>query len=802
MTLKKKLVFSLMVILLAPLIIIGSSIYGYLYSERQKEALDTQTSVLEQVHASMQSELMRLSQVSEQLSNNVTLRHFHRETPFYKSPKTIDPAMRELFKTYLSINSNLDEIQLLDTQGRYIAGVSISGDISRMTYSRPLLMLAAEKTIIRFHNLANQPKVISLTPIILDGGQAAGFVLTTIKLETLEALMAIGHASNHQFYLSSTNGQLITSALQHDAMLLPPELIQSVKQHSNTTQLHQGTLLDLSTNFGVRPLNPDIWLASVVDNTMIQKDSEFFLTIIMPAITAIMLLIGAVLYSLVVRTIIIPLQRLIDATNEVATGNYTPGLEVKNRDEMGLLASSFNDMGHRLEESNKKVVQLAYFDSLTKLPNRNTLKHTLENLIIQASRKNTMLAVLFIDLDDFKKVNDRLGHVAGDELLIAISKRLQKNLRIGDLVAEGEAGKKSTGLLSRRGGDEFNAILTNVRHTREVGLIAERIINDINKPVQLKAGSVVVGASIGIALYPNDGIKAETLLHNADMAMYDAKSKGKNNYQVYTAETNDMIHTRLNMEQAMARALKNNHFTMQYQPKVDLITMEVTGFEALVRWTDDKRGVISPAEFIPVAEESQLIHDIGNWVLAEVLHQIKLWESNLPAGLRVAINISAQQLKQPNFAEDLIDMAAHFGVPLSRVEVEITETSVLSDETLVKKHLHALRYHGVKVSLDDFGTGYSSLTFLSRLPIDVVKIDSSFVFDLMQSKDNQAIVSSVLELCQKLSLETVAEGIEDPAQLAFLMSHSCTEGQGYLFAKPLTDDKVLKFIAEPTYLAL
>src|SRR5690606_9529608 len=279
----------------------------------------------------------------------------------------------------------------------------------------------------------------------------------------------------------------------------------------------------------------------------------------------------------------------------------------------------------------------------------------------------------------FKKVNDRLGHAAGDELLVQISHRLKNRLRQADIVSE-QAGVASVDqLISRRGGDEFNAILTSLRAPHDAAVVAERIIQDLNEPFFVSKSEIHVGASIGIAIFPDDGGDADTLLRNADLAMYEAKAKGKNNYHIFTSAINDQVHQRLALENSLQLAMVQSQFRLFYQPKVSLVDMSPVGFEALVRWKHPQKGIILPSKFIPVAEESNLIRDIGNWVLAECMQQIQLWDKLMPAHLRIAINISARQLAQTDLVEQLRMMMEHFDIPPTRIEIELTETSVLQD---------------------------------------------------------------------------------------------------------------------------
>lgn len=549
-------------------------------------------------------------------------------------------------------------------------------------------------------------------------------------------------------------------------------------------------------------LNHGFWMVSLTDNALLFAKKLSYIIVFVTALS-LTLIVSGVVFNLIVNNIAIkPIHKLIQATRQIAKGDLEPVLDVRGKDELGELAMAFRQMGKQLLHTSRRIRQLAYFDPLTQLPNRTTLRETLSRLLARSDRTKWKTAVLFIDLDDFKKVNDRLGHEAGDELLIQISHRLKNRLRLADILFE-QAGVASVDqLISRRGGDEFNAILTSIKAPHDAAAVAERIIQDLNEPFFVSKSEIHVGASVGVALFPDDGSDADTLLRNADLAMYEAKAKGKNNYHIFTSAINEQVHQRLALESSLQAAMVQSQFRLYYQPKVSLIDMSPVGFEALVRWKHPEKGIILPSKFIPVAEESSLIRDIGNWVLAECMQQVQLWENVLPKHLRISINISARQLAQSDLVDQLQMMMEHFSISPERLEIELTETSVLQDEIMASQHLSALRTLGVQVSLDDFGTGYSSLSFLRNLPIDTVKIDRSFTANIIENAEARAIVMSLLGLCKQLKVKTIAEGIETTAQLQFLVEHGCDQGQGFLFSKPLPSHEVVAFLEEPSYLAL
>ena len=434
-----------------------------------------------------------------------------------------------------------------------------------------------------------------------------------------------------------------------------------------------------------------------------------------------------------------------------------------------IIAAISRDIRARLAIEDK-LAYLAQFDALTGLPNRNVFQDRLVQAMALAKRNEWPMAVLFIDLDRFKLVNDTLGHRAGDTLLKQAADRLRSCIRGSDTVG-------------RLGGDEFAAILSELSIPSNAGLVAQKIIEVLRQPFDLEGKETYVTASIGITLYPADSASAETLIMNADAAMYRAKEQGRNNYQYFTRDMNERALQRVRLEAALRRALERKEYRLEYQPKVLLATGKICGFEALLRW-DSEKGTVGPAEFIPLLEETGLIVPVGEWVLQTACAQIKAWKN---AGLKVppvSVNLSARQFEQKNLHEAVHRILAETGVDGSLIEFEITESLLMNDPESAARTLSSLKESGVRLSMDDFGTGYSSLGYLKRFPIDKLKIDRSFVHDISTDADGAALTRAIIHLAQNLRLKVVAEGVEAEDQLAFLRANGCDEMQGYLFARP------------------
>jgi diguanylate cyclase (GGDEF)-like protein/PAS domain S-box-containing protein len=419
-----------------------------------------------------------------------------------------------------------------------------------------------------------------------------------------------------------------------------------------------------------------------------------------------------------------------------------------------------------------RMSYLAQHDSLTELPNRMLFSDRLTGAIAMAHRYRRKLAVLFLDVDRFKHINDSLGHDIGDRLLQSIARQLRACVRSSDTV-------------SRQGGDEFVILLTEVTHAQDAAVSAEKILQALRTPHRIDQHDLHLTASLGIVTYPDDGTEAETLMKNADFAMYHAKDSGRNNYQFFKPDMNVRAVERQSLEVGLRHALERQEFVLHYQPKISLETGAIMGVEALIRWCHPQRGLVPPAQFIPVAEECGFIVPIGRWVLREACRQTRAWkDAGLPP-IHIAINISAVELLDKDFVAGVRAILTETGLEPRYLELEITETFLMQDAKSTATVLQALKDLGVTLALDDFGTGYSSLSHLKRFPIDTLKIDQSFVRDLATDADDASIVSAVISMGESLHMRVVAEGVETRDQFVFLQEHSCPFAQGYYFSHPV-----------------
>lgn len=434
-------------------------------------------------------------------------------------------------------------------------------------------------------------------------------------------------------------------------------------------------------------------------------------------------------------------------------------------------------------QNEEHLTKLASIDTLTGLPNRAVFNDRLEHAIHKARRSSGRLAVFFLDLDHFKHINDSLGHKAGDLLLCEVASRIRNSVRDGDTVA-------------RLGGDEFTVVLEDVRSAQYVGKVAEKILQATSEPYQLDSTEVNVSPSIGISLYPADGRDVDMLIRNADAAMYHAKNNGRNNFQFYSAEMNAEAAQRLAMETSLRRAVEHNEFYLHYQPQINLDTGAISGVEVLLRWHTEAWGDVSPARFVPILEDTGLIGVVGEQVLKQSCETFMMLRDRLPEDFVIAVNLSGRQFKGGMLSRYIRNLLTQTGMPASNLELEITESILMENTELAVNTLIELSEMGVTLAIDDFGTGYSSLSYLKQFPLNVLKIDRTFVRDVTDDKDDAAIVDAIMAMSNSLELRVVAEGVETEAQLKFLKQHDCHCAQGYYFSRPLDLDNLIAFIEQ------
>ena len=558
--------------------------------------------------------------------------------------------------------------------------------------------------------------------------------------------------------------QAITAAATRPRPGVPsPTSAEGVRQYDDLIgsiqlsldQLHRAERADLGYS---------LWSAQVAQQRLLR-----ILGLMVAGAVAISILAATTLGRSVLR----PLHSLQEAARLFGMGDLSHRVIVERRDELGRLAELFNTMAQKIERSQQALSYQASHDGLTGLVNRVLFRDRLEHALARAKRQQKSLAVMELDLDGFKKINDSLGHSAGDALLMEVAQRLRTVIREADTAG-------------RLGGDEFVLLLEDLHQPDDAVTVAKRTLDALHMPIMVLNKPFGVRASMGIALSGDEQPTADELIRNADLALYAAKRQGRDRYQVFDQSMHKVAVQQVSLEEDLRRAVESKAFTLHYQPVVDLPTQTIIGVEALLRWQHPTRGLVLPAEFIPVAEDTGLIVPIGRWVLREACRQVHLWQADSPEPLpvRIGVNISVKQLEDPGFVADVAQALRDSGLAAEALILEITESILAQNLIATGEVLKGMKQLGVRVAVDDFGVGYSSLNNLRRLPVDIVKIDKSFVASLAQPEE-MALTSAIVALSKALNLQTLAEGVEHAEEASELRALGCNAAQGYFFAKPI-----------------
>lgn len=443
------------------------------------------------------------------------------------------------------------------------------------------------------------------------------------------------------------------------------------------------------------------------------------------------------------------------------------------------------------KRNEKRISHMAFYDCLTDLPNRSLFRDRLKQAIALSERKQNLLAVLFLDIDNFKRVNDTFGHHLGDDLLRAVADRLRGIIRNSDSLTR----QSTEDLFARLGGDEFTVLLCDVKEVDDAARVAQRIIETLSRPFMLDNHEVFVTSSIGITIYPHDGKDDDSLLRNADAAMYYAKETGRNRYHYYRQAMNASALKKLILENDLRRAIEGGELLLYYQPQIDIETGKIIGMEALIRWQHPQQGLVPPSEFIPLAEETGLINPLSDWVLKTACMQNRDWRREGLPRIPVSVNLTSQQFQQKDFVRTLGEVLEESDSAPQDLILEITESTLMKNTDIAYTTIQELNRMGLRLTIDDFGTGYSSLSYLKRFPIYAIKIDRAFTEEISDDPEDAAIARAIISMAKNLKMEVIAEGVETERQLAYLHEHGCAKIQGYLFSRPLPVDEAIKILS-------
>lgn len=554
-------------------------------------------------------------------------------------------------------------------------------------------------------------------------------------------------------------------------------------------------LIDIQSHyisvFSIQTVNGEVYIKFALDkenlNRVLKKNRYQLILFMIVAIVVILLLFNFLMRFGLMR----PLEKLMHQIRQIKNGDYSASPVVKTEDELeeiseniNMLATAVESREVSLRESQKKLEYFATHDELTRLINRRAFSIELKHALQKALRNKTQVAVLFLDLDEFKQVNDTLGHSIGDILLQSVANRLQESLRESDVLA-------------RVGGDEFNIFIEGFKYISEVQVLAQKILDAFIEPFVDDENEIVSSTSIGIALFPDDGKDTETLTKNADLAMYKSKERGGNSYSFYSSKFSESVEHRMEIVQALKSAVKNEQeFLLYYQPKISIKTKKIVGVEALIRWNSPELGFVRPDEFIHIAEETHMIIDIGRWVLKQACSDFVSLKEKANVLEQISVNVSGVQLEYSDMFETVKEITKLTHMDVTKLEIEVTESYIATNEVKAIKTLSKFRSMGIELAIDDFGTGYSSMSYLQSLPISRLKIDKAFVDDLPSSKESVAVVSAIIALAEAFHLKITVEGVEKVEQVAFFEDKYCDDIQGYYYSKPLTFSDFKEFLSK------
>ena len=666
-------------------------------------------------------------------------------------------------------------------------------------------------TKLKWANLVTSGTVILLSTLFLIGIQTYFFTSALVRQTQAQATMANENMSAAMVFNDKAGANDILAALRvatdvQSAIVYDrhQRLFASYLRDAGVTPAampHSGNKEYSLTYSEVTVVEPVIVNRARVGTIVIQSSLEsvyrqltLYLSLTVPVMLAVLAIAHLVL-SRMQSFITDPIVALSKVSAQISRlGDYSIRAQVSSMADIGMLSKAFNTMLDRIQRRESeleaeiaerkkmevKLDRLAHFDDVTQLHNRHFFNERLEAVIARSQQFDERTVLMFIDLDNFKTVNDTLGHDIGDELLRLVSRRLAETLRYGDVI-------------SRIGGDEFAIILENVSQTSVATLVADKCLAELAQPIEISGHEIHIGASIGISVFPDDAESMHELLKYADTAMYYAKNNGKNGYRLFTNSMQEDARKRFTIDNNLRRALERGEFVLHYQPQFDLRSGAITGAEALIRWVHPELGLISPADFIPVAEDTGMIVRIGEWVLQEACDELRTWHDE---GFltRMSVNLSGRQLQEENLVAAVLDSVEGSGIDARWLELELTESMLMDASASVLEKLHALKRAGVQLAIDDFGTGYSSMSYLKTFPVSSLKLDRSFIRDLPASSQDAAITKAIIAMAQSLNMETVAEGIETREQGDFLRAHGCDKAQGFYFSKPLPSPQMRELL--------
>jgi diguanylate cyclase (GGDEF)-like protein len=807
MRLQNKILMLLVPLVILPILVLGWMSYTLLMEDARNRAHDQVTTLLEQIKFHTEAQLQTARANASLFAHTELVKEFVT-TPSASKRANLEPDVSELLFNYQLAYPEYYEIRIISPAGdemlRSVIGNvdNLNHDESSTEYFRAMSD-SHDAIYTTFLNNPDNNKPILLTskPLRYIVGNSKnknaktrlyGYLVLTINLDFLATQAESQKAGRYGdiFFTDSAGNILFHPDRSKIGNRLKNGLFKELTDAAQSADSVDALYRNTSAHYQGIKLHDWLYAVAVYPESEF-NDRSFNLGRLVTLIASLAILMTiAVLFGFLKKVLITPIQKLGQAAKEMGRGKLLVPIDVDSDDEVGHLANSFKEMCENLNHYHEQVRYVAYHDSLTGLPNRLMFKDYLGRATAEARRNLQELSILFIDLDNFKRINDTLGHQAGDRLLEVFAERLTACLRETDVVSHDQTNE-TVSVMARLAGDEFTIMLPRTTGASAAQKVARRILELLTEPFTVNRQELFVSASIGIALYPDDGLSVDELMKHADIAMYHAKKSGRNNYQYFSAKLNEEALYKVKIESKLRHALEKDELEVYYQPQMSFSSGRIIGAEALLRWKDEELGMVPPDVFIPIAEEYGLIVGITEWLIHNICTQAQQWKERYKNPLTIAINISAVHFCGNGLEELIRKTLDTTGYDAQFLEIELTETSILQDPDVAISTLNKLQAIGLQTSLDDFGTGYSSLNYLMQLPLNKLKIDRSFVMNMDTDVDGDvkgkgtAIVSAIIAMAHSLDLEVIAEGVEDAAQLQLLRKLKCDIVQGYYIARPM-----------------
>ncbi len=811
MRLHNKILILLVPLVVLPILVLGWTSYKLLMADAHDRTQDQIATLLEQIRFHTEAHVQTARANASLFAHSDLLKQYVT-TPSASMQAELKPGVRELLYDYQLAYPEYYEIRIISPTGDEMLRTVI-GNVNNRTdnesstdYFRAMSDSSdAIYTTFLKNPDNNQPVLLTSKPLRYIVGNSKnknaktrlyGYLALTVDLAFLANQAEKQKAGkNGDIFFTDSAGNIL---FHPDKSQVHGQLDSGLFAAIDDATQHAGSVdsiyKDESGHYQAVKLHDWLYAVAVYQETEF-ADRRFSLgrSVTLIACTAILLTI-ALLFGVLKKALITPIQKLGRAAEEIGRGKLLVPIDVHSNDEIGDLAGALKNMGESLNHYHEQVRYVAYHDSLTGLPNRLMFKDYLNRATAEARRNLQELSILFLDLDNFKRINDTLGHLAGDRLLEAFSDRLTTCLRETDVVSR-EQRDNTSSVMARLAGDEFTILLPRTTDGSDAQKVARRILELLKEPFMINKQELYVTVSIGIALYPDDGTNVDDLMKNADIAMYHAKKSGRNNYQYFSSKLNEESVLKLKIESRLRHAVENNGLEAHFQPQMALSSGCIIGAEVLLRWEDEELGRISPEVFIPIAEEFGLIVPITEWLIDNACRQAQQWKERYKNPFTMAINISAVHFGGNDLVGLIRKTLDATGYDPHLLEIELTETSVLQDPELAISTLQKIQDMGLQTALDDFGTGYSSLNYLMKLPLNKLKIDRSFIINMDVDGKGKAIVSAIIDMAHCLDLEVIAEGVEEESQLQQLRTLKCDIVQGYYIARPMPVNEFEQLLA-------